>query len=605
MTSATFTVEPDFTIQPEENVVSDVIQLSESRPEVVLFQRPNGAGWVDITADDFVASAYALAKGLIANGIEPGDRVVVLSDSRYEWSLADFAILTAGAVTVPIYPSSSENQIEWILEDSGAKLVFAETAAHAEAVNNVLAASGKEGVRVVEFESEGIEQITSDGTDVEQALVDDRVANITHDSLASIVYTSGTTGRPKGVNLTHINWYHEARGLLSSKIVTSLGDPVGKHAVIFLPLAHVLQRAVTFTLMIAGATQSHWGDTSTITKEFQRSKPALVLGVPRVFEKVRAGAYNQAADSSDVAKRIFLAADKTAVEYSKALDTTKGPGLLLKAKATLFDKLVYSKVKAAMGGQVQVAISGGSAIGADLLHFFRGMGITIYEGYGLTETTAAASVNEPGQMRIGTVGRPVAGFKARVTEEGEIQFSGDGVSKSYWNNPEATEASMKDGWFSTGDLGEIDDDGFIRITGRKKDLIVTAGGKNVSPGPLEEVLTQDELIANAIVVGDGRPFVGLLVTIDEAELKRWKAKNGIDENAPLSELKNNDKLIAAVQSAVDTANKTVSKAEGIRKFRILERDLREEEDEITPTMKIKRNVVVKRFADEIEALYQR
>ena len=281
MTSATFTVEPDFTIQPEENVVSDVIQLSESRPEVVLFQRPNGAGWVDITADDFVASAYALAKGLIANGIEPGDRVVVLSDSRYEWSLADFAILTAGAVTVPIYPSSSENQIEWILEDSGAKLVFAETAAHAEAVNNVLAASGKEGVRVVEFESEGIEQITSDGTDVEQALVDDRVANITHDSLASIVYTSGTTGRPKGVNLTHINWYHEARGLLSSKIVTSLGDPVGKHAVIFLPLAHVLQRAVTFTLMIAGATQSHWGDTSTITKGFSRT-PARSSFLPRL-----------------------------------------------------------------------------------------------------------------------------------------------------------------------------------------------------------------------------------------------------------------------------------------------------------------------------------
>ncbi|AWB85119.1 long-chain fatty acid--CoA ligase [Corynebacterium liangguodongii] len=603
----TFTTEADFTLQPEENVISDVIGLSESRPDIILFNKPEGSGWVDVTAADFVAEAYELARGIAAQGVEPGDRVVILSESRYEWTLVDFAILAAGAVTVPIYPSSSEHQIQWILEDSGAKLVFVESAEHARAVDNVLKAAGEASsvARVVTFDGGGVEEIKADGSGVDKSEIGNRVAAITHDSLASIVYTSGTTGRPKGVSLTHLNWYHEARALLATSIVGSIGDPVGKHAVTFLPLAHVLQRAVTFTLMIAGATQSHWSDTSTITTEFQRAHPALLLGVPRVFEKVRSAAYNQAADSSEVAKKVFLAAERAAIDYSRAQDTDKGPGLVLTLKNKLFDKLVYSKVKAAMGGEVLVAISGGSAISPDLLHFFRGMGVSIYEGYGLTETTAAACVNDVGNCRIGTVGRPVRGYTVRVSEEGELEIAGDGVAKEYWNNPEATASSMKDGWFSTGDFGEIDNDGFVRITGRKKDLIVTAGGKNVSPGPLEEVLTSNALLSNAIVVGDGRPFVGLLVTIDEDEFKRWKQKNGIAAEKTVADLREDVKLRAAVQEAVDKANQTVSKAEEIKKFRILERDLSEEDDEVTPTMKIKRNVVVDHFSAEIEKLYQR
>ncbi|SDL87372.1 long-chain acyl-CoA synthetase [Corynebacterium mycetoides] len=612
MTTNTYSSEAGFTLAPEDNALSTIIDLCTDKPDLVLFHRPSKYDWAEVTAAEFLAEIYAVAKGLIANGIEPGDRVVIHSNTRYEWSLADLAIWAAGAVTVPIYPSSSAHQIQWIVEDSGAKLAFTEKPENSSVMEHLLineegqprlSDSPSQLGRIIEFNSGGLEELKKEGADIAQERVDARVADITHDTLASIVYTSGTTGRPKGVNLTHLQWFHEATALAHNPI-GAVARP-GKHIVTFLPLAHVLQRAVSLALTMYGATQSHWGDTSTLTVELQRSHPNMVLGVPRVFEKVRAAAYNKAADGSVVGKRVFLAAEKAAIAYSRALDTDKGPGRLLKAKVKVFDKLVYSKLKDAMGGEVEYGITGGSALGADLGHFFRGMGVPIYEGYGLTETTAAACVNNPVHMRIGTVGRPVEGYSVRVSEEGELEIKGDGVFSSYWNNPEATAEALDDGWFNTGDLGEIDDDGFVRITGRKKELIVTAGGKNVSPGPLEEIIRQDPLVSNALVVGDGKPFIGLLVTLDADELKRWKETNGVAESTSLRELAQDPELRAAVQDAVNVANATVSKAEAIKKFRILERDLSEQDDEMTPTMKVKRNVVSQRFAREIEALYAR
>ncbi|WP_019193234.1 AMP-dependent synthetase/ligase [Corynebacterium timonense] len=612
MASEIYTTPAGFTLSPSYTCVTQLIELCTSSPHIVLFARPQNYYWVNVSAGEFLEEVYALAKGLVANGLEPGDRVALLSNTRYEWQLADFAIWVAGGVTVPIYPSSSPHQIQWILEDSSAELAIVETVDNTKDLANYmlqedgtprLADSTSRLRKIYEINSGGLSRLRKEGTDIEQSLIDARAAALTHDNLASIVYTSGTTGRPKGVELTHGNWIHQITGLATNPI-GEVAKP-GNRVVTFLPLAHVLQRAVAVALTIYGTTQTHWADTSTIAVELQRARPNVVLGVPRVFEKVRNAAYNKAADGSALGKKIFLAAESAAIEYSRALDTKEGPSRLQKAKNKVFDRLVYSKLKKAVGGAVEYGITGGSAMSPELSHFFRGAGIPIYEGYGLTESTAAACVNNKEAQRIGTVGRPVNSYEARVNDDGEIEFRGPGVFRAYWNNPEATAEAKPDGWFNTGDLGEIDEDGYVRITGRKKDLIVTAGGKNVSPGPLEEIIRQDPLVSNALVVGDGKPFIGLLVTLDPDELKRWLAKRNIPESTSMKELSQNAELRAEIQDAINVANATVSHAEAIKKFRILDRDLSEQEDEMTPTLKVKRNVVFQRFADEINALYVR
>lgn len=612
MTSDIFSTPLDFSLRPTDNCISKLISLCTQSPHVVLFSRPRNYDWVNVTAGDFLEEVYETAKGLIANGVEPGDRVAILSPTRYEWSLVDFAIWAAGAVSVPIYPSSSLHQIQWILEDSAAKLAFTESRDHTQLMSAFvlqdngqprLAGSTSQLRRIFEFNAAGVETLKFEGRDVEQSLIDARVAGIEHASLASIVYTSGTTGRPKGVELTHGNWAYQCWALATNDI-GEVARP-GKRVVTFLPMAHVLQRAVSVALTMFGATQSHWADTSTLTVELQRARPNMVLGVPRVFEKVRNAAYNKAADGSAVGKAVFMEAEKAAVEYSRALDTPEGPSRVQKAKKKLFDKLVYSKIKEAIGGAVDYGITGGSAMSSDLLHFFRGMGLPIYEGYGLTETCAAACVNNKNNVKIGTVGKPVNGYEVRTNDDGEIEFRGPGVFEHYWNNDAATADAFSDGWFNTGDLGEIDEQGYVRITGRKKDLIVTAGGKNVSPGPLEEIIRQDPLISNALVVGDGKPFIGVLVTLDEEELARWKANHNIAANKKLAELAQDPALRAEVQDAINFANSTVSHAEAIKKFRILDRDLSEQENEMTPTLKVKRNVVFERFQDDIDKIYER
>ena len=612
MPSHAHTTELGFTLSDKDTCLSRLIRTCEESPHLVLYYRPRNYEWVSVTAAEFLQEVYEVAKGLVAAGVEPGDRVAILSSTRYEWSLMDFAIWAAGAASVPIYPSSSMHQIQWILEDSGAKIAFTETRDHTELMSPfLLDESGKPKFadspskleRIYEFNAAGVETIKFEGRDVEQSRIDERVRATRHQTLGSIVYTSGTTGRPKGVEITHGNWAYQCWALLENEI-GRVSYP-GQRMVTFLPLAHVLARAVSLAWTISGATQSHWSDTSTLMVELQRVRPNLVVGVPRVFEKVREGAYNKAADGSAVGKRMFLEAEKAAIEYSKALDTPEGPSRVQKAKRAVYDKLVYGKLKDAMGGSVWYGITGGSAMSADLSHFFRGMGVPIYEGYGLTETCAAACVNNAHANKIGTVGRPVNGYSVRINDDGEIEFKGPGVFSEYWRNEAATAEALTDGWFNTGDLGEVDEDGFVSITGRKKDLIVTAGGKNISPGPMEEIIRQDPLISNALVVGDGKPFVGVLVTLDEEELKRWKANRNIPASKKISELAQDPALRAEVQDAVNMANATVSRTEAIKKFRILDRDLSEQHDEMTPTMKVKRNVVFQRFQEDIDKLYQR
>lgn len=612
MASETYTTPLGFSLNPTDTCLSALVDICTKKPHIVLFSRPRNYDWVNVTAGEFLEEVYETAKGLIANGVEPGDRIAVLSSTRYEWSLVDFAIWAAGAVSVPIYPSSSMHQIQWILEDSGAEIAFTESRDHTQLMSAfLLQEDGKPRLKdsssklrkIYEFNAAGVETLKFEGRDVEQSLVDARSASLTQDDLGSIVYTSGTTGRPKGVALTHGNWAHQTWALITNDI-GEVARP-GKRVVTFLPLAHVLQRAVSLALTMAGATQSHWADTHTLTVELQRAQPNMVLGVPRVFEKVRNAAYNKAADGSAIGKAAFLEAEKVAIEYSKAMDTPEGPSRVLKAKRRVFDRIVYSKIKDAIGGSVKYGITGGSAMSGDLLHFFRGIGIPIYEGYGLTETCAAACVNNKNGNKIGTVGRPVNGYRVRTNDDGEIEFRGPGVFDRYWNNPDATEEAVTDGWFNTGDLGEVDDEGYVRITGRKKDLIVTAGGKNVSPGPMEDIIRQDPLISNALVVGDGKPFVGVLVTLDEEELQRWKSTHNIPENRKLSDLAGDPVLRAEVQDAINVANGTVSHAEAIKKFRILDRDLSEQENEMTPTLKVKRNVVFERFREDIDKLYER
>lgn len=605
------TSEAAYTVGEKDTCLNALLATAQARPYGVMFTRPKNYEWVNVTAAEFVAEVYEVAKGFINAGVKQGDRIAILSETRYEWSLLDFAIWAAGCVSVPIYGSSSLRQIEWIIEDSEAVFAVTETRDHTDLIKHlVLREDGTPALqgstsklrRILEINSSAIETLKFEGRGVTNEEVDARIQATNSADLASLVYTSGTTGRPKGCRLTHANWIAEVRGLLTNPI-GAIAVP-GTRVLTFLPLAHVLARAVSLAVAIGGATQSHWSDFSTISMEFQRARPNLILGVPRVFEKVRNGAAANAAENGPVRAAAFLQAEKVAQEYSRALDTVEGPSRVLKLKHKAFDKLVYSKIRAAMGDSVKYAISGGSAISHDLMHFFRGIGTPIYEGYGLTETTAACAVDFE-EQKIGTVGRPVGGNSIRINDDGEILVKGLTVFEGYWNNEEATKDSIEDGWFNTGDLGELLDSGHLVITGRKKDLIVTAGGKNVSPGPMEDALRAHPMISQAMVVGDGKPFIGLLLTLDEDALKRWKLNHNIPESRSVSEMATDPVLRAEIQDAINAVNATVSHAEAIKKFYILDRDLTEEADELTPTMKVKRNVVARRYADAIAQIYKR
>ncbi|WP_313007503.1 AMP-dependent synthetase/ligase [Corynebacterium variabile] len=595
-----------YTIGENETCLTVLRENTRRRPQTVLYSRPRKFEWVDVRADEFLREVYDVAKGLIANGVGQGDRVVLMSDTRYEWNLFDFAIMAAGAVSVPVYPSSSTSQCEWIVEDSGAVIGIAEKSGHATRLNTfVHATAPAEGAhldRVLSITDGAVETLTAEGKDISDDEIEARIAATKSSDVASLVYTSGTTGRPKGCRLLHSNWLGEARAILTHPIGGIAVE--GNRALTFLPLAHVLSRAVSLASTLGGATQSHWSEMATLVPEFARAQPHLILGVPRVFEKVHAGVKSKAVDGGGIGAKIFPLAEKTAVEYSKALDTKQGPGALLKAKRAVFDKLVYGKVRAAMGGSLQYCISGGSALNPELMHFFRGIGVRIYEGYGMTETTAAIAVNFEPDNIIGTVGKPVGGNTVRIAEDGEILMKGTVVFDGYWNNEEATKDTFDgDGFLRSGDLGALLPTGHLKITGRKKEIIVTAGGKNVSPGPLEDILRSAPLISQAMVVGDDQKFIGSLITLDEDALPAWKKRNNVPEHTGVLELAKNPVLRAEIQDAINEANETVSHAEGIKKFRICARDFTEEDGEMTPSMKVKRFAVSQHFADDIAWIY--
>src|SRR5919198_516939 len=581
----------------QTNTADFVFDNAASRPRHVALRRRVGAAWGEVTAAQFADEVSAVAKGLIASGIAPGDRVAVMSKTRYEWTVADFALFTAGAVVVPIYETSSAEQVQWILSDSGARGIFVETPAHSSIVDSVRADT-PDLEHVWQFEDNAIATLVQAGQEVPDGEVAKRRSAVNLDDLASIIYTSGTTGRPKGCELTHRCFVSEVVELLDL-----LEDFFNAETstLLFLPIAHVFGRAIEIGALAAGCTLGHTADVKNLLDDLAGFKPTFVLAVPRVFEKV----YNTAKQRAhaDGKGRIFDRAEAVAIAYSQA--TQEGSAsLLLKVQHLLFDKLVYGRLRAALGGNCVAAVSGGAPLGARLGHFFRGVGVTIYEGYGLTETTAGVTVNRPSAIRVGTVGQPIGGCTVRVAEDGELLFKAPNVFRGYWKNPDATaEALEGEGWFHTGDIGEIDDDGFVRITGRKKELIVTAAGKNVAPAVLEDRVRAHWLVSQCLVVGDQKPFVAALVTIDPESFPTWLEKNGRPADTTLADVLDDPELRAEVQIAIDDANKAVSKAESIRKFAILPDDWTEAGGQLTPSLKLKRNVVHKESAEEIEALY--
>ncbi|GAA2328175.1 long-chain fatty acid--CoA ligase [Dactylosporangium salmoneum] len=567
-------------------------------PDAVQFQRLTDGAWQDVTCAQFLDQVVTLARGLLAAGIEPGERVALMSKTRYEWTLIDYAIWTCGAVTVPIYETSSPEQVAWILQDSGAVACFVETDAHRDAVAQVRdQAPALAHVWQIDGPRGAVEELGADGASVAREDVDKRRTATSAEDLATIIYTSGTTGRPKGCMITHRNMLSDIVNAIPE--LRSLFNE-GARTLLFLPLAHSFARLIQIGVVQARATMGHTADTKNLADVLKSFKPTFVLSVPRVFEKVYNTAKQRA--QADGKGAIFDRAERVAIDYS----ATPSPGLVLKAQHALFDKLVYSKLRAALGGQCTRAISGGAPLGERLAHFYRGIGVTIYEGYGLTETSPATNANRDNGVKIGTVGRPLPGVTIRIDDDGEILVQGDIVFTGYWNNPEATaEAIDAEGWFHTGDLGELDDDGFLRITGRKKEIIVTAGGKNVAPAVLEDRVRAHALVSQCMVIGDRQPFIAALVTIDPDALPAWKRDNGKPDAAGVEDLIDDAQLRAEIQKAIDEANQAVSKAEAIKVFRILPRDFTEATGELTPSLKVKRNVVMKEYAGDIAAIYER
>ncbi|WP_409240035.1 AMP-dependent synthetase/ligase [Streptomyces sp. PA5.6] len=585
---------------PADGNLTDIVRRNAAQhPDVAVIGRKVDGRWQDVTAKAFLADVRATAKGLIAGGVRPGDRVGLMSRTRYEWTLFDFAIWSAGAVTVPVYETSSAEQIQWILGDSGAVACVVELDAHNAAVESVREALPALK-HVWQIDAGGVDELHASGAEVPDATVDERSGAAKADDPATIVYTSGTTGRPKGCVLTHRSFFAECGNVVERlKPLFRTGEC---SVLLFLPVAHVFGRLVEVAALMAPIKLGHAPDVKNLTDELASFRPTMVLGVPRVFEKVYNSARAKA--QADGKGKIFDKAADTAIAYSRALDTPSGPSLGLRLKHTLFDKLVFSKLRAVLGGRGEYAISGGAPLGERLGHFFRGIGFTVLEGYGLTESCAATAFNPWDRQKIGTVGQPLPGSVVRIADDGEVLLHGEHLFSHYWNNDGATEEALADGWFHTGDIGTLDEDGYLRITGRKKEIIVTAGGKNVAPAVIEDRIRAHALVAECMVVGDGRPFVGALVTVDDEFLGRWAAEHGKPAGSSASSLRDDADLLAAIQSAVDDGNAAVSKAESVRKFRIIGSQFTEESGHLTPSLKLKRNVVAKDYADEIEAIYR-
>ena len=577
------------------NLTNLIAERAWFEPNRITMSRPLGDGWQPLTAQQVEEEIRATAKGLIAAGIQIGDRVAIMARTRYEWTILDFAIWYAGGCVVPIYETSSAEQVDWILNDSGAVAIIVETPTHRELVNPVLPSHTQ---RIWVMTEDVLAELRSSGAKISDEDVEARRNALTPSTLATLIYTSGTTGRPKGVQLTHSNFLSECGNVVAA--ASDLFLKPGGSTLLFLPVAHVFGRMVQIGAINAGLHLAHCSDpVGRLQPDLASFKPTFVLAVPRIFEKI----YNGAEARADAAGKgkIFRKAAEVAIAYSQSQDK-RGINPLLTLQHALFDKLVYSKIRLAMGGSVEAAISGGAPLGSRLGHFYRGAGITILEGYGLTETTAGATLNVTDNLRVGSVGRPIPGTSVKIAEDGEVLIKGAIVMRGYWQNDAANEEVFDGEWFKSGDLGRLDDEGFLYITGRKKELIVTAGGKNVAPAVLEDRLRAHPLVSQCMVVGDNQPFIASLITIDQDMLKGWIAANN-KSGATLATLVSDPDLHAVIQTAVDEANKAVSKAESIRKFTILANDFTIASGELTAKLSLKRHVISEHYAAEIAALF--
>ena len=577
------------------NLTNLIAERAWFEPERIVVSRPLGDGWQAVTAKDYEAEIRSVAKGLIASGITFGDRVAIMAKTRYEWTVLDFAIWYAGAVPVPIYETSSAEQVDWILTDSAAVAIIVETPALVELVKPVMPASCKNLWNITD---NALATLTAAGKSVSDDEISKRREALKPETLATLIYTSGTTGKPKGVHLTHGNFLSECGNVVNG--ASDLFLKPGGSTLLFLPVAHVFGRMVQIGAITAGLHLAHCSDITKLPADLGTFKPTFVLAVPRIFEKIFNGAEAKAEAAGK--GKIFHKAVEIAVAYSIAMDG-KRVSPLLKLKHGLFDKLVYSKIRAGLGGRVEAAISGGAPLGERLGHFYRGAGIRVLEGYGLTETTAGATLNLTAAHKVGSVGKPIPGTTIKIAEDGEVLIKGPIVMKGYWQNDAANaEVFTNDNYFRSGDLGKLDDEGYLYITGRKKELIVTAGGKNVAPAVLEDRLRANPLISQCMVVGDNKPFIAALVTLDPDSIKPWAVANK-KEGASIADLTKDPTLLAVIQTAVDEANKAVSRAESIRKFTVLPVDFTIPGGQLTAKLSVKRHVVAQQFAREIDELF--
>ncbi|MDY0829575.1 AMP-dependent synthetase/ligase [Microbacterium sp. BG28] len=599
MSATVFEVPAIVPADPHANVGDLLVERVRATPDRPLFAVPDGDGWRDITAREFERQVVSLAKGFVSAGVAPGDKVGFLARTTYDWTLVDFALFYAGAVMVPIYETSSPSQIEWILSDSGAVACLVETAEHAARLAEV-----RDRLPLVrsswQMFAGDLDTMITAGSAVPDEEIERRRALAESSDIATLIYTSGSTGRPKGCVLTHGNFVELARNSATS--LKEVVNTPGASTVLFITTAHVFARFISILNIHAGVKTGHQPDTKQLLAALGSFKPTFLLAVPRVFEKV----YNSAEQKAEAGGkgRIFRSAAQVAIDHSAYLQDGRRIPLGMKIKFALFDKLVYSKLRDAMGGQVRYAVSGSAPLGPRLGHFFHSLGVHILEGYGLTETTAPATVNLATRSKIGTVGPAIPGVGIRLAEDGEIQVRGVNVFKEYWQNPEATTAAFDGDWFKTGDLGSLDDDGYLTITGRKKEIIVTAGGKNVAPAALEDPIRANPIIGQVVVVGDQKPFISALVTLDPEMLPTWLENNGRPKDLTLAQAAHDPAVRAEVQQAIDKANAGVSRAESIRKFVILPTEWTEASGHLTPKLSIKRNVILADFADDVEQLYR-
>ncbi len=583
---------------PRANVTSILLDRVKKSPNHALFSRKNPDGsWRDVTSAEFLAEVRSLAKGLLAAGIKPGDAVALMSRTRYEWTMIDFAVWFAGGVVVPIYETSSPEQIQWILSDSDSVAVFVENDDHLQRVNQVKAQCPRLK-NLWRIDSKDFSDLHQQGEKVSHADLETAINSAEAKDLATIVYTSGTTGNPKGCELTHKSFVDHCKNAAAE--IPEIANEF-QHSLIFVPLAHILGRYVSVLCIYAGIRVGHLPDTKLVAAELPVFQPTFLLAVPRVFEKV----YNNAELKAEAGGKgkIFRAAAQAAIDYSRGLDDPKGPSIAVKLKHTVFDKLVYGKLRAAMGGKVKYAISGGAPLGERLGHFFRGIGLVVLEGYGLTETAAAAVIGRVSWQKIGKVGRALPGTGIKIAPDGEIWLRGINIMRGYWRNEAATRDAFVEDWFRSGDIGELDEDGFLTITGRKKEILVTAGGKNVAPAPIEDPLRAHPLIGQVVVIGDAKPFIGALISLDPEMVPVWCSQNGITETLTLSDATKHPTIRAEIQKAVDEVNAKFSNAEQIKKFEILDVELTEASGHLTPSLKIKRSQVLKDFSVYVDRIY--